>query len=211
MIENGISKQVCLRKFPQLSSIARVVEEGCRMNESSVDGSSDSDVETLRRDHRVYASLLQALETLVSSPTDCIEYAIGASSTDNYPVESITNTLYPRERYLNRASYWSSKGQRNPEVPETLIYRLKADFAVVTEIEIQPFEGIYSFFEASPFFLFLATVYSKISFDCKLKFLFSLFSARQTHILSKVCTISNGSPQIFKRNGLFGRTHTPTS
>nr|GLL40662.1 F-box protein At4g00755-like [Ipomoea trifida] len=143
LIENGISKQLCLRKFPQLSSVARIVEQGCKTNESSVDGSSNSDFETLRRDHRVYASLLQALETLALSPSDCIDYAIGASSTDNYPLESIANTLYPRERYLNRASYWSSKGQRKPDVPETLIYRLKADFAVVTEIKIQPFEAYF--------------------------------------------------------------------
>ena len=51
------------------------------------------------------------------------------------------NTLDPRDRFALRASYWSSKGHKDPSVPETLIYKLKADFCVITEIYIQPFEG----------------------------------------------------------------------
>ncbi|VFQ75722.1 unnamed protein product [Cuscuta campestris] len=143
MIENGISKQVCERKFPQLSSIARILERGCRPSESSV-GSSSSEFETLKTEHKVYASLLKAIETILASPpSEFIDHAIGASSTDNFPLESISNTLYPRDSYVRRASYWSSKGQRNPDVPETLIYKLKADFGVVTEFRIQPFEAFF--------------------------------------------------------------------
>ncbi|MBA0605209.1 hypothetical protein Godav_017804 [Gossypium davidsonii] len=43
------------------------------------------------------------------------------------------------------ASYWSSKGQRNPVVPETLTYRLIADLYVVTEIKIRPFQAYFQF------------------------------------------------------------------
>ncbi|CAH9123822.1 unnamed protein product [Cuscuta epithymum] len=146
MIENGISKKVCLRKFPQLSSIAWVVEQGCRPSESYVGCTSctNPELESPRTEHKVYASLLKATQTqLASSPTESIDRAIGASSTDNFPLESISNTLYPRESYMGTASYWSSKGQRNPDVPETLIYKLKADFGVVTEFRIQPFEAYF--------------------------------------------------------------------
>ena len=69
--------------------------------------------------------------------------AISASSTDNYPEESIANTLEPKEIVSRRASYWSSTGQRNPDVPETLIYKLTSDFCVITEISVQPFQGIF--------------------------------------------------------------------
>ncbi|XP_035539455.1 F-box protein At4g00755-like isoform X2 [Juglans regia] len=37
-------------------------------------------------------------------------------------------------------SYWSSKGQSNPAVPETLVYKLADDFCVITEINLRPFQ-----------------------------------------------------------------------
>ncbi|KAB2040154.1 hypothetical protein ES319_D02G061700v1 [Gossypium barbadense] len=48
-------------------------------------------------------------------------------------------------RVARTASYWSSKGQRNPVVPETLTYRLIADLYVVTEIKIRPFQAYFQF------------------------------------------------------------------
>ncbi|KAL0428931.1 UNVERIFIED_CONTAM: F-box protein [Sesamum radiatum] len=99
--------------------------------------------EILERDHKVYAALLQALTRSKVSPKDCIANAISASSTDNYPDESVVNTLNPRDRFIRRASYWSSKGQSNPEVPEMLIYKLRAGIWVITEIDIQPFEAFF--------------------------------------------------------------------
>ncbi|XP_060218773.1 F-box protein At4g00755-like isoform X6 [Lycium barbarum] len=89
---NGISKQLCLRKFPQLSRIARITEPG------------------------------------------------SASSTDHYPDESIVNTLVPRDRYQDLPSYWSSIGHSDPNASKTLVYKLKADLCVITEIKIQPFK-----------------------------------------------------------------------
>ncbi|CAN4125782.1 unnamed protein product [Withania somnifera] len=140
VVTNGISKQLCLRKFPQLSRIARIIEPDLRVAEGKDVESSNSSWETLKRDHNVYACLLQAIETLNSCPSDCIANAVRASSTDRYPEESIVNTLIPGDRYHNMPSYWSSIGHSNPSAQETLTYKLKADLCVITEINIQPFE-----------------------------------------------------------------------
>ncbi|PSS24347.1 F-box protein [Actinidia chinensis var. chinensis] len=142
VIANGLCKQLCLRLFPQISSVAYVTEPSCGTKESAHVGSSNSvELETFEREHRVYAFLVQALTTFTAS--DCVAGAISASSTDNYPKESIRNTLNPRNRVLRRASYWSSKGQRDPAVPETLIYKLIADVCVITEISVQPFQAYF--------------------------------------------------------------------
>ncbi|KAI4372369.1 hypothetical protein MLD38_010610 [Melastoma candidum] len=69
--------------------------------------------------------------------------AISASSTDNFPQEGIDNTLETRHIVGQLASYWSSKGHRDPSVPETLIYKLVGDVCVITEIGIQPFEAYF--------------------------------------------------------------------
>ncbi|MBA0790879.1 hypothetical protein Gohar_015496, partial [Gossypium harknessii] len=95
------------------------------------------------REHRAYAFLARCC--LSTTAGDCISEAIIASSTDNYPEESICNTLEPRDRVARTASYWSSKGQKNPAVPETLTYRLIADLCVVTEIKIRPFQAYFQF------------------------------------------------------------------
>ncbi|XP_016511733.2 F-box protein At4g00755 isoform X2 [Nicotiana tabacum] len=143
VVTNGLSKQLCVGRFPQLSRIARITELDASAAAPKDVGSSNSNWETLKRDHEVYASLLQAIETSKSCRSDCIGYAVSASSTDNYPDESIVNTLIPRDRYLNRPSYWSSKGHSDPNAPETLIYKLKADMCVINEVDIQPFEAYF--------------------------------------------------------------------
>ncbi|MCD7461169.1 hypothetical protein HAX54_045421 [Datura stramonium] len=141
VVTNEIAKQLCLRKFPQLSRIARITEPDLRVAERKDVESSNSSWETLKRDHNVYASLLQAIETSNSCPSDCIGNAVSASSTDHFPDESIVNTLVSRDRYQNIPSYWSSIGHSDPNAQETLIYKLKTDLCVITEINIQPFEG----------------------------------------------------------------------
>lgn len=128
--------------FPQLKSVASVAElNNTEATEPAEVGSSNSiEWETLEREHRVYALLARGITSFVAD--DCISEAISASSTDNYPDESIHNTLDERDRFPRRPSYWSSKGQKNPVVPETLIYKLVSDICVLTEISIQPFQGI---------------------------------------------------------------------
>ncbi|KAK4344909.1 hypothetical protein RND71_035085 [Anisodus tanguticus] len=143
VITNGLAKQLCLRKFPQLSKIARVTEPDWITTEANGVGSNNSSWDVLKRDHNVYASLLHAMTTLNTSLNGCIGYAVSASSTDRFPSESIVNTLTTKDRYLNRPSYWSSKGHADPDASETLIYKLKADLCVISEINIQPFEAFF--------------------------------------------------------------------
>jgi hypothetical protein len=66
---------------------------------------------------------------------------VGASSTDNFPDETIENTLVPHDMVNFRPSYWSSGGEDDPDVPESLTYTLASDLCVIEEIRIRPFEG----------------------------------------------------------------------
>lgn len=91
-------------------------------------------------DHKVYAHLSRSLMSAMTR-NDCIETSIHASSTDNAPVESIENTLNSRERVMGVPSYWSSIGEEDPEMSETLTYKLKSQLCIVDEIHIRPFRG----------------------------------------------------------------------
>lgn len=145
MIANGLCKKLCLRIFPQLSAVESVVEQCKRLGNRIDIGSCQSEEwENLEREHRAFAFLARQCEALAE--TNCIAEAVCASSTDNYPVESIVNTLDRGDRVGPRASYWSSKGQWDHTVPETVVYKLVADFCVITEINIQPFQGYWSDF-----------------------------------------------------------------
>ncbi|KAL2485377.1 F-box protein [Abeliophyllum distichum] len=144
VIANGLTKQLCLKMYPQLSNIVSID----KMNDGTIrsadyEYNGDMEWKILERDHKVYASLCQALTKSNLSPMDCIENAIWASSTHNYPDESVVNTLNPKDRFFGRASYWSSTGQNDPDVPETLIYKLRDGIWLVTEIDIQPFEAFF--------------------------------------------------------------------
>ncbi|KAK6920193.1 hypothetical protein RJ641_016097 [Dillenia turbinata] len=142
VISNGLLKQLCLKLFPQLADVAQVMEVSCRTRENAEVGAiNSSECEALETDHRVYASLARVLTS--DTAENCIVDALFASSTDNYPLESIQNTLDPRTRVQRRALYWSSKGQSNPEVPEALTYKLNSDFCVLTEICIMPFQAYF--------------------------------------------------------------------
>ncbi|KAM0011364.1 hypothetical protein Hdeb2414_s0064g00765901 [Helianthus debilis subsp. tardiflorus] len=118
VVSNELCKQLCMRTFPQLATITRVVEP-----------SHDNSGKT---DHRAYASLLRAITAFPL--TSCIANPVSASSTSDNPAESIWNTL-------RRGFYWSSKGSDDPETPETLIYNLSANFCVVTEINLHLRKG----------------------------------------------------------------------
>lgn len=199
VIENGLAKHLCLKTFPQLSSIISVVNanEGTMMPSVNVETKPAVEWEGLKRDHKVYASLLQAITKSKVSPKDCIANAVSASSTDNYPDESVVNTLNPRDRFIRRASYWSSKGQSNPEVPETLIYKLRAGIWVITEVDIQPFEGVchLNFFLLSLLLILVCFISTYLS-----RSLFSFFPAWQTYILFKIGKIQNGPFEIPERD-----------
>ncbi|KAK9757990.1 hypothetical protein RND81_01G199100 [Saponaria officinalis] len=143
VISNGVSKHLCLRLFPQLSSITRVVDTGNKQQHkcSDVGCSRCAELEQLKLEHRVFASLYRGLTS--SEVVECLLDALGASSTDNYPKESVDNTLEPRDRIGRMASYWSSSGQSNPDVSERLTYELVPESWVITEINIQPFQAFF--------------------------------------------------------------------
>ncbi|KAK3041377.1 hypothetical protein RJ639_001575 [Escallonia herrerae] len=126
----------------ELVVVAGVVEPSSIKESVEIGSSTRMEWEVLERDHRAYASLFQALKAF--AVTDCIADAVSASRTDMYPDESIANTLDPRERFLWGYCYWSSKGQSDPDVPESLIYGLNASFCIITEINIKPFWPIFS-------------------------------------------------------------------
>lgn len=143
VIENGLSKHLCLKMFPEISSITHEIEEKNMIHPVEARPESSSKWEILERDHRVYAFLCRGLTSFVRK--DCISEAVSASSTDNFPEESIQNTLEPSDRAEGRASYWSSQGQSDPSVPETLLYKLISNFCVITEVNVQPFQAYFQF------------------------------------------------------------------
>ncbi|KAL6569467.1 hypothetical protein OROMI_013981 [Orobanche minor] len=141
MIANKLTKQLCTKTFPHFYEIVDIVDTSRgETNSVGIKTENASGWEILKRDHKVYASLHQAITKSNVPVKDCIENAFSASSTDRFPSESIVNTLSPRDRLIRQASYWSSRGQSDPSVPETLVYKLKAGIWVITEICIQPFQ-----------------------------------------------------------------------
>ncbi|CAH2069221.1 unnamed protein product [Thlaspi arvense] len=141
----SLSKNLCLKLFHRLSSVDRITEASNDRDEeesSEAGPSSLMDTRVLEREHRAYALLARGCK---SSPIrSCIAEAIVASSTDNYPAESILNTLEERDKIDNNTpSYWSSTGQHKTSVPETLLYKLKADLCVITEFSVQPFQAYF--------------------------------------------------------------------
>ncbi|XP_043697024.1 F-box protein At4g00755-like [Telopea speciosissima] len=142
VIANGFCKNLCLRMFPVISMVANVIELNNMTKPFEVGSNSSLEWGSLKRDHRVYALLAHSFTSFRKK--DCIVEAISASSTDNYPEESIDNTLEPNDRIEQGvASYWSSKGESNPAVPETLTYRLVSGLCVLNEISIQPFQAFF--------------------------------------------------------------------
>ncbi|KAL0712413.1 hypothetical protein Bca4012_019391 [Brassica carinata] len=138
VIKQSLSKNLCLKLFHHLTSVDRIIEPS---NEESLGSSSSLMEKDTTREHRVYALLAKGC---TSSPIkSCIHDAIAASSTDRLPAESIFNTLDERDRVGRTPSYWSSAGHHNPSVPETLLYHLKADLCVVTQLSVHPFQVYY--------------------------------------------------------------------
>ncbi|CAA0842620.1 F-box protein [Striga hermonthica] len=89
----------------------------------------------LDMEHKLFSSLLHTLSKPITSPKFIMSFRVGASSTDQNPPVTIINTLTP-ELY----SFWSSKGQNDPNAPEYLLYKLMTSVSIVTEVHIQPLE-----------------------------------------------------------------------
>ncbi|XP_011076217.1 F-box protein At4g00755-like isoform X1 [Sesamum indicum] len=144
VITHGLCKKLCLRMFPEASSFTRVIE--CdHMGKSVATGTDDSaEWTSLVTEHKVYALLSRGLTTSTREK-NCMSDSIFASSTDNYPEESIKNTLEQSDRVNNRATYWSSKGESDPAAPETLIYKLSSQLCLITEVHVHPFQAYFQF------------------------------------------------------------------
>nr|XP_043624040.1 F-box protein At4g00755-like [Erigeron canadensis]XP_043624041.1 F-box protein At4g00755-like [Erigeron canadensis] len=142
VISNGLSKQLFVKRYPKLANISSVIELSHNSETAGDDPPSDAMERVVgERDHRAYSSLFRAIT--VFPQTYCICRAVSASSTDNYPEESIALTLDPREKVLYRDLYWSSKGSDDPETPEILIYKLTSNLCVITEINMHPFQASF--------------------------------------------------------------------
>ncbi|CAM8922572.1 unnamed protein product [Rhodiola kirilowii] len=141
VIEHELGKQLCLKKFPQVSSFPQLaLGNGTEMS-GDVGSSSSMAWGSKKTGHVVYTSLAHVLDS--STKRSCIAEAICASSTDNHPEESIDNTLIQSDRIAQRASYCSSTGQSDPDVPESLIYKLKSSLCLVNEIYIHQFQAYF--------------------------------------------------------------------
>ncbi|XP_026378558.1 F-box protein At4g00755-like [Papaver somniferum] len=100
-----------------------------------VETNGDVEMEKLKKNHRVYAFLARGLDCFVTN--DCISEAICVSSTDNFLEENIGNTLV-----LDVVgSYWSSARESNPDLPETLTYKLVPELRFITKIRVQLFQA----------------------------------------------------------------------
>ncbi|CAM8971051.1 unnamed protein product [Rhodiola kirilowii] len=141
VIAHGLCKHLCLKMFPEISSLARAIEDRNLIQPLEENINVSSEWKRLERNHKIYSFLSQGLAPDIRP--DCIARAISASSTDNFPEESVKNTLEPNDKNEQRASYWSSKGEADPTIPETLIYELQAKLCVVTEIHVQPLQAFF--------------------------------------------------------------------
>ncbi|KAI3876182.1 hypothetical protein MKW98_029134 [Papaver atlanticum] len=141
VIASGFSKSLCLRLFPETSSAIKAIEENNVIESLGFNTTGSVDVEKLKKNHRVYAFLASGLAP--SLTTDCIVEAISASSTDHFPEENIRHNLEPREIVDGMLSYWSSMGESNPEMHETLTFKLVSKLCFITEINIQPSQGYF--------------------------------------------------------------------
>ncbi|XP_073111943.1 F-box protein At4g00755 [Elaeis guineensis] len=142
VIVSGFSKNLCLRICPEASNFTRITEVSSSQKAVKVGPSTAVEWESLEREHKVYTYLSYCLVS-PKGKRNCSIEAISASSTDNYPDESILNTLEPREEVDARPSYWSSGGEADPGVPETLTYRLVSKLCIIDEIKVQPFQAFF--------------------------------------------------------------------
>ncbi|KAL2628823.1 hypothetical protein R1flu_013509 [Riccia fluitans] len=151
VLEGQLWKNLCHSEFPELRFIDEVIEIDISRG---LEGAGTSCVyqSTLEKNHRVYNQLYRGImKTERNSERNCISSALYASSTDKFPQESIHETLVPHPKRhrdiheMNGWSYWSSKGHKNPEEPETLTYKLNSPLCLIEEVKIRPFKADWQF------------------------------------------------------------------
>ncbi|XP_026378560.1 F-box protein At4g00755-like [Papaver somniferum] len=148
VIASGFSKSLCLRLYPETLSSVKAIEENNVIQSMGFEtrGGGSVGVEKLKKNHRIYAVLARSLAHSLTK--ECILEAI-CESSNRSTAENIQQTLIPAVLFNGRFSYWSSPGKTNPEVPETLTYRLVSKLCFISEIHIEPFQGYYVMFMLS--------------------------------------------------------------
>jgi hypothetical protein len=147
VISNEFGKRLCMKLCPEISNFSGIelLDRETLKPLQEASSSSSSEWQILKRAHLVFTYFAHCLLTH-NSEKPSVMICIGASSTDNFPEESIENTVEPSDEVGIRPSYWSSSGQNDPNVQESLVYRLESDLYIVSEIRIQPFKGLIFFF-----------------------------------------------------------------
>ncbi|XP_057870659.1 F-box protein At4g00755 isoform X4 [Cryptomeria japonica] len=140
--ENQCSRGLCIKLFPEVSRFVCAFEIGQQVNFEGASLSKVTEWKNIEREHRVYTQLARDLME-PATENNCIQHPISASSTDIFPDESIMYTLHPSAIEDDRPSYWSSQGESNSDVPETLTYRLSSRLCVVHEVKIHPFQAYF--------------------------------------------------------------------
>lgn len=148
VIENEIGKKLCLKHFPEVSSAAKAIEVDGLIQPRTIESRVSMVLGNAKRNHNVYVILAHGLSTELRE--DCIGMGICATSTDNYAVENIHQTINPNDRAEHGPSYWCSAGECDDGVPEKLIYTLTSDLCFVSEINIQPFQAYFQ--QGSPIY-----------------------------------------------------------
>ncbi|CAL5007475.1 unnamed protein product [Urochloa decumbens] len=140
-----MSKIQCLRLCPEVASITRIEQEQPTNSASSSNsGINEGD----------------AGSTAAAAAWE--NYKIEQRGTDNFPGESIQNTLEPRDRLGEWApSYWSSGGQVDPGALEFLVYKLCSNLCLIDEIRIQPFKAFFQ--DGFPIY---SSQYVRFKFGC---------------------------------------------
>lgn len=149
--EGGLWREICSKCFPEVQKFKCIVEASGQEHSLNSAGSTQSPSLCLEKASRVYSHLLCELRAPPMEKS-CIREPLSASSTDDFPRESIAQTLVPRSMYADgeTASYWSSEGQSRQDVPETLTYALVSDLCVVHEVKIRPFLAYFQ--EGNPIY-----------------------------------------------------------
>lgn len=142
VVESRCFKDLCIKISPEVSRFNSVMEEDKMCISGRSSSSKGFEWTNLKMENRVYGKLAHELIGLPMEKS-CIREPICASSTDNYPDESIIYTLDPWDKKDGRPSYWSSKGESSSEVSETLTYRLHTNLSVVHEVKIHPFQAYF--------------------------------------------------------------------
>ncbi|CAO2189244.1 unnamed protein product [Urochloa humidicola] len=164
-INNGVNEgdadSVTRIEQEQPTNFASGSNSGVKDGDAGSTAAAATAWELYKIEQRGYMRLAHALLSS-HTRTSCIDGCLGASSTDIFPVESIQNTLEPRDRLgIWPPSYWSSGGQDDPGVPEFLVYKLCSDLCLIDEIRIQPFKAFFQ--ELFPLY---SSEYVRFKFGC---------------------------------------------